>query len=378
MKILLIDDKSKSLNGLSQICQNQGCKTALVSDPLIGLKLLSKHKFDVAIVAQQIQKTSNVNLLKAIAIKFPSVVRIAIFDNDSKTKNSTKVAKYSHYVFEQPINTDSLVSTVKALEESRKVITKQVVVKAVASVKTLPSPPKVYMQLNAILKNSNSDSEKIAEIITQDPGLTAKVLQFSNNTFMQKGKQLTNISEAITKMGVDTLSCIVMTAELFSYQPDIPNFSIIDEQLHSLATARFAASLVPSEIKQDTLLAGLLHDIGKLVLFEIDKDLTLKYFDNKARTTSDVELEKRIFSTDHSQIGAYLLHVWSFPYHVIDAVLLHHNPAKLLKNSFGIAQAIYLANSILKEQEPCLTFVKHYQLEDKLDKLKEKAQRFKS
>ena len=126
------------------------------------------------------------------------------------------------------------------------------------------------------------------------------------------------------------------------------------------------------------LLAGLLHDIGKLILFEIDKELTLKYFDNQARTTSDVELEKRIFSTDHSQIGGYLLHVWSFPYHIIDAVLLHHNPNKLLKQRFGIAQAVYLANALLKEQEPSLAFVKHYQLEEKLDKLKLKAQRFKS
>jgi len=378
MKVLFIDGKAKSLDGLSQVCQNRGCKTALVTDPLSGLKLLNKHKFDVVLIAPKLQKTSNVNLLKAISMKFPTVVRIAILDSESDSENSTQVAKFSHYLFEQPVNTDLLVSTIKALAESRKSITKEVVVKAIASVKTLPSPPKVYLQLNAILKNSNSDSERIAEIITQDPGLTAKVLQFSNSSFMLNGKPLTNINDAITKMGVDTLSCIVMTAELFSYQPDIPNFSIINEQLHSLSTARFAASLVPIELKQDALLAGLLHDIGKLILFEIDKELTLKYFDNQARTTSDIELEKRIFSTDHCQIGGYLLHVWSFPYHIIDAVLLHHNPNKLLKQRFGIAQAVYLANALLKGQEASIAFVQHYQLEEQLDKLKLKAERFKA
>jgi len=232
------------------------------------------------------------------------------------------------------------------------------------------------MHLNEILKNANTDSDKIADIITQDPALCAKVLQFTNNTFGKKDKPLTNIAEAITKMGVDTLTCIVMTAELFSYQPDIPNFSLVDEQLHALATARFAASLVPLELKQDTLLAGLLHDIGKLVLFEIDKNLTLEYFKNTARTSGDYSLEKKIFSTDHCQVGAYLLHVWGLPYYLIDAVLNHHLPEKLLSKDLGVAQAVYIANNLLRQQDLHPDFIEHFKLKESLVSLKEKVKRY--
>lgn len=352
--------------------KQQLCQTASVTDPLVALKLLQKHNFDVVIASDNLAKTSTENLLKAISVKFPKLIRIAHLETEEP-----KINNVAHYVFVHPIEPLQVINTVLSLQKNYKAITKDIIVKSVAKVKALPSPPRVYMQLNAVLKNANTDSDKIAEIITQDPALTAKVIQSANNIFAQSDKPLTSIAEAITKLGVDTLSCIVMTAEMFSYQPDIPNFSVLDEQLHCLATARFAASLVPHELKQDTLLAGLLHDIGKLVLFEIDKKLTLKYFDNAARASSDIELEKRIFSTDHCQVGAYLLHTWSFPYYLIEAILKHHNPKELLAKNLGTNQALYIANTLLEEQELDRDFIQHFKLSDNLEKLKAKALKFK-
>ena len=372
MKILLVDGRTKSLVKFKDLFSKSQLISAYFEDPLLAIKSLSKSKFDVVLCADDLIKTNAFNLLKAISIKCPTLVRICLTTSEDKSFN-----KIAHYVFTANVNHLDIIKTIKALETSQKRITKAVIVKAVASVKTLPSPPKVYMQLNSVLKNNNTDDDKIAEIISQDPALVAKVLQFSNTSFMSNGKKLTNIAEAITKMGVETLSCIVMTAELFSYQPDIPNFSLQDEQLHSLSTARFAASLVNNELKHDALLVGLLHDIGKLVLFEIDKALTLRYFDNCARTSSDILLEKKIFATDHCQIGAYLLHMWSFPYHIIEAILNHHNPKDLLTGKFGIAQALYLADCLLKGQEVNLKFIEHFKLANSIDKIQTKAERYK-
>ncbi|MDG1751357.1 MAG: HDOD domain-containing protein [Thalassotalea sp.] len=373
MKVLLIDNKNNSLARINELLKQQLCKTASVTDPLTGLKLLQKHNFDVVLVADGLEKTTVVNLLKAITIKFPKLIRIAHIEAPI-----AKLNHYAHYVFTHPIEPINIINTVLSFQGNHKAITKDVIVKSVAKVKALPSPPKVYLQLNAILKNANTDSDKIADIITQDPALAAKVIQTANNIFGQSDKPLSSIAEAITKLGVDTLSCIVMTAEMFSYQPDIPNFSLIDEQAHCLATARLAASLVSPEFKQDALLAGLLHDIGKLVLFEIDKALTLKYFANTARTSDAIELEEKIFSTDHAQIGAYLLHTWSFPYYLIEAVLKHHDPKKLLSKNLGISQAVYIANCLLEEKDIDNEFLQHFNLIEKVDKLKEKALRFKS
>ncbi|MEW6992128.1 HDOD domain-containing protein [Colwelliaceae bacterium 6441] len=371
MKVLLIDNNNNALVNINGLLKQQLCKTACVTNPLTGLKLLQKHTFDVVVVADKPAKTSLINLLKVISIKFPKLIRIAHVEQEEQEINAI-----SHYVFTAPVEPIKLIKTVLSFTKNHQQITKDIIVKSVAKVQTLPSPPKVYLQLNAVLKNKCTDSEKIADIITQDPALAAKVLQSANNIFGQTDKPLSSITEAITKLGEDTLSCIVMTAEMFSYQPDIPNYSLVDEQLHCLATARFAASLVAPEIKQDTLLAGLLHDIGKLVLFEIDKALTLKYFDNIARTSGGVELEEKIFSTDHCQVGAYLLHTWSFPYYLIDAVLKHHSPEKLLSKELGITQAVYIANTLLKKRDLAPNFAKHFNLVEKENKLKEKALKY--
>ncbi len=251
-------------------------------------------------------------------------------------------------------------------------ITKEVIVNAVSSVKTLPTPPKIYMQLNELLKQKNVDSQRIANIITQDPALAAKVLQFSNTSFLVSGKKLTNINDAITKMGIDTLCCIVMTSELFSYTPNIENFSVIDEQLHCLATAKLTASLVKPELKQDAMIAGLLHDIGKVVLYEINPPLTRLYFSQRSKGEDNILFEQKIFGTDHCHIGGYLLHLWKFPAHIIESTVLHHSPQKLLRSTFGIAQAVYLATTLLDKFSVSPEFIKHYQLENTLDKLRQK------
>ena len=268
-----------------------------------------------------------------------------------------------------------IVSTIANLANNNQAITKDIIVRTVENIKTLPSPPKVYLQLNAILKERNSDSDKIANIIQRDPALTAKVLQFSNKTFPSNGKPILNISDAITKMGIDTLCCIVMTAELFSYQPEIKGFSIQEEQLHCLATAKLAGSLVKPVLKQDAMIAGLLHDIGKLVLFEINEKSTALFFKHQKVNENNVALENKIFAVDHCHVGGYLLHTWGFSYHIIEAIILHHRPEKLLKKDFGIAQAVYLANVLMAKQTPNTEFINHYKLTDSLNELTKRAEK---
>jgi len=195
---------------------------------------------------------------------------------------------------------------------------------------------------------------------------------------MSKGKPLNSISEAITRMGVDMLVSLVMTAELFCNQPDVPGFSIENEQQHSLATAQLASSLVDPELKQEAMIAGLLHDIGKLVLVEIDLQLSKTFFEQANPQSDNILLERKIFNCDHCHIGAFLLHSWSFPFPVIEAILNHHEPNKLLKSKFGIAQSVYVANKLLRSQPLDEAFIKHYKLEKSLDSLEQKAQKYLS
>jgi DNA-binding NarL/FixJ family response regulator len=225
MIVLIVDNSNQSLLALKKAFYDGPCQTAYVDNGKHALKALNQHKFDVIISVLDLGRISGLEVLKAISLKYPSMIRVAITnDKACESHLNGQARKISYYTFSSPLNIGNIHQTISAVADNNKSITKDHIIKAVAKVKTLPSPPKVYLQLNAIIEDSNTDSEKISEIISQAPALTAKVLQFSNSSFMSQGKPINNITEAITRMGLETLCCIAMTAELFSYEPDIPDF----------------------------------------------------------------------------------------------------------------------------------------------------------
>ncbi|XQW84063.1 HDOD domain-containing protein [Thalassotalea piscium] len=374
MRILIVDNAECALSPLQQAFKNKGCQVAYLSNILIAIKTIKKYKFEAIIVMDTLIKSSGYKLLSALTLKYPHFIRIGV----NQTNNlQDELKKVSHYLYSLPLPVDEIVTNLLEIAGPHQKITKEVIIKSVANIKTLPSPPKVFLQLNAMLENNSTDSQKIADIITQDPALTAKILQISNSPSMNTGKPLNNITDAITKMGLEALSFVVMTAELFAYEPKIKGLNIVKEQLHSLAVARFAASLVKPHLKQQTMLSGLLHDIGKLVLLAIDEQLTETYFDHASHNKDNISIEQKVFGTDHCQIGGYLLHRWNFPYTLIAAVLNHHSPEKLLTNEFNATQAVYLANCLLNDREPHEQFIEHFTLGVTLDKLKVNAERYK-
>lgn len=384
MKLLLVGGETADQATLKNIFARGNHQLSIVEGSLAegsaittASELLCSGGYDVALVCLNKPSTESVKqfkqLMKKVASQSPMTVRLLATD-DSELGSLDNI----HQCLSLPLNSNELVSLLEAIIPSSKAITKQAIVKAVSKVKTLPSPPKVFMQLNHLLKDNTTDSDKIAQVVGQDPALVAKVLQFVNSSAMSKGNKVTSISGAITKMGVDTLSCIVMTAEMFSYQPSSSEYSLEAEQKHSLATAKLAASLVKPELKQYTLIAGLLHSLGKLALYEIDPELTKKFFKNRFNSSDNVLLEQKIFSTDHCHVGAYLLHNWSFPYPIIEAIVLYRQSEKLLSKPFGIAHAVYIADTLLKEQELSPTFVERFKLAGILDKLEARAERLKA
>lgn len=374
MNILVVDTMEHELHCLKKAFSQSKCKLHYITDPRYILRALGKIRFDVIITATILDntKTPLVDILKSVAQKHPNTVRVVI-NNEGDEASYNQVA---HYNFLPPFSPDEVCSIIERLAQTNRSITKDSIVKIVSKIKSLPTPPKVYLQLNAMLEQNNADSHKISEIISQDPALTAKILQVSNSFSLNKGKPINDISEAITKMGIDTLCCIVMTAELFAHEPEIEGFSLVDEQLHCLNTAKLAASLVKTELKQETMLAGLLHDIGKLVLLEIDPKLSAQFLKNQNTCTNSILLEQKIFNTNHCQIGAYLLHCWNFSYDVIESIMNHHTPEKLCQKQFGAAQAVYLANALLRKQEPDECFVGHYKMTTLLDTLKARAEKY--
>lgn len=372
MKVLFVTTNEKDIATVETVFARGSHQVTIIDNVESALELCKSLTYDV-VMANERQPTAITGneFLSHVAQLCPNAIKVYV------SENSDVRCKHAHQQFVTPLDRAEFIQTIESFSRTNSTITKKQIVDAVAEIKTLPSPPKVYMQLNNLLQDQTTDSQKIAEVIIQDPALVAKVLHFANSSAMSKGKQVKSIPEAITKMGLDTLCCIVMTAELFSYEPNIEGYSLIDEQLHCLGVAKLAASIVKPDLKLDALLAGLLHDIGKLVLFEIDHSLTKQFLKLKFSNMENSPLERKIFGTDHCQIGGYLLHQWNFPYEIIEAVVLHHSKDKQLRKSFGVSQAVFLADKLIREQDIDEDFINHYKLDAVMEKLEARAEKLR-
>ena len=291
----------------------------------------------------------------------------------SDEEAAKKASFVAHQWFNKPCQPKVLEEMVEHIYQVKDSLPQTKILQLVGKIKTLPSPPKVYMQLNAAIKDKSMDMDGISKIIADDPALVAKILQLTNTSFFSNGKQVGSISEAITRLGVDLVCSIVLTAETYDKMSEIPGYSISEEQKHCLSTARLAASMVEPSIRQETILVGLLHNIGKFILYELSPEAMDNYIKQRVIGEDNIVLEQKLFNVDHTQLAGYLLHLWNFSYQLIENIVLHHQPVKLTENSFGSGAAVYVASRLLRKQEVDKTFIEHFDIADKIELWQDKA-----
>jgi HD-like signal output (HDOD) protein len=164
---------------------------------------------------------------------------------------------------------------------------------------------------------------------------------------------------------VDTIKALVLTIGIFSQFSGPKPASLLLEKLqtHSLHAARIVqiiakAERVDKKMADDAFLAGIMHDVGKLVLINKDPEmyegaLTL------ARTEKlDIDpVEREVFGASHAEVGCYLLWLWGLPQAVTEAVAFHHRPAECPATGMSAVALVHIADALAHEFEPGSDFV---------------------
>lgn len=193
----------------------------------------------------------------------------------------------------------------------------------------LPASPAIVSTIMGMTADLNSSVEDLGTALAADPALTAKVLKLSNSSFYGRSRSVSSIKEAILILGFYTLRSMVIASSTHSiyHRKDNAAFS---EKLwsHSLASG-MASRVVARHIRhpriEEIFIAGLLHDIGKIILGQklmAVYDNIVKEVERSGRGFQTIELEKLGF--DHSLVGATVLKKWNFPKELIDGVQYHH------------------------------------------------------
>lgn len=221
---------------------------------------------------------------------------------------------------------------------------------------TLPPAPQLLPRLLQALADPDSDTSTLVDLITFDPALTARVLRACNSAFVASATQVKDVPEAVNRLGMNAIYRIV--AAVYgapSLRPSCSDWGIDPEAMwrHSVTTA-LAAQFLARDNQEDegvAFTAGLLHDLGKIVLAEFFKTRYAETLtDPTTNSAFSWDAEKRCFGVDHCEMGGRLLARWKFPAPIIASVWYHHAPGQ--SDSFDrLSACVTLANAIAHEVE---------------------------
>ena len=176
------------------------------------------------------------------------------------------------------------------------------------------------------------------------------MLQLVNSAFFGLSCQVSSPKQAAALIGIDNIKALVLSLHVFSeFETELGQGGT---QLwkHSFATAGFAKAIARTQTAARTMIddafaAGLLHDVGRLVLAshsDAEYQKALQQTAEKQTTISAVEQE--LFGCTHGRVGAYLLGLWGLPYTIVEAVAWHHDPAHAAPKAFGPLIAVHAAD----------------------------------
>lgn len=194
------------------------------------------------------------------------------------------------------------------------------------------SLPMIYYKIDEVISRPNSSMADIGRIVGQDPGLTVRLLRVVNSAFYHFPSKVETITQALVIIGTQQLRELVLATSIVNLFQGIPKDLVSMESFwrHSIACglmARMIAAYRNEANVERFLIAGMVHDIGRLIMYKKISDLSRSALvRSKTFGTPLFLAEKEVIGFDHCQMGRMLLQSWNLPQSLEEAVAFHHHP----------------------------------------------------
>ncbi len=318
-----------------------------------ALKLLSENTFDVVVSDLAMPGMDGMQFLTEVVHDYPESARIVV----SGFADRLKVAEcltIGHRFFSKPLNFKTLAGLLKRICKYSYLVANERVRRMVCGNAALPTPPETYLTLTETLNSPYADIQDVGKIVEQDPGLSTKLLHIVNSAQFGISRHIVTPTEAVQILGIEVLKALMLGVKAFAFYDDKPFVKSTFKDLwnHSLEVAVAARKLavaegLSTEACEECFLAGLLHDIGKLILAANAENQYHLVLDLSRKAALHLhQAEIGIFSCTHAHIGAYLLALWGVPDSVIRAVEMHHSLGQAKLTGFDPLLAIHLAQNL--------------------------------
>lgn len=355
-RILFVDDDQFLLDGLRDALRPYRRQWAMsfVTSGEDALAVLDATPHDVVVSDLRMPGMDGASLLEEVRHRCPAAVRI-VLSGHAEMRMVGRAAAAAHRLIAKPCETDVLARVVERSCALQDMAVRVELDRRAIGASALPSVPRLYAELTELLSSGTTGAADAARVIEQDMAMAAKVLQLANSAYFGRRSPVSSVAEAVAYVGLEPLRPLLLHAEAlreFRVEPPIPGFDLEELHRHCTRVARLAAALAAETSgEKDAFAAGLLHDVGLLVLATQDREglaRTLASARAQGRPTHEVEREEH--GVTHAEVGAHLLALWGLPHPVAEAVAGHHDH-EWVRLPFDGAAAVYVANILVEELE---------------------------
>ena len=218
--------------------------------------------------------------------------------------------------------------------------------------KELVSLPEITLRINEMVNDPDCDIDSIGKLLSQDPALAVRLLGIANSPFYGFSTEISTVTRAIAVLGINKIRDIVLSASATKAFDGIPVdiIAVDDFWQHSLYCGVLGQILAKqTKLDPDAIfIAGLLHDIGQLILFnrypQEMHEIILRTIEGETPLTM-VAAEQERLGTNHTEVGAELARSWHLPAHIEAVIAWHHAPEKASQHQQEVA-LIYIANAV--------------------------------
>ena len=356
-KILFVDDDPRILSGLERMLFHLvgSWEMHFSTSGEEALELLEQKEFDLIVSDLRMPSMDGCTLLTEVKERWPHVVRV-ILSGQTETAKALRSVVVAHQFLSKPCDPNRLEEVIRRTCSLRDMLYKKTLQEAIGKIDTLPLRPRLYQELVKLLQDPEVSFESLARLIKTDVSVSSKVLRMVNSAFIGLAQQINSVRDAVAYLGTTMIKNLVLTAELFR-TPKNPQSTRLDmewEQSHALRVGAIAELLLSDtkESSEEAFTAGLLHDVGKIVMavsmpeeFGRTLDLTDK------EGLSYCEIEQDLYGASHAEIGAYFLGVWGLPYSIVEAVAFHHKPVLAAQPDLELSDVVSISNRLAHEIE---------------------------
>ena len=358
-RILFVDDEQLVLDGLRRMLRpmRRDWDMAFVDSGEDALRLMDETPCDVIVSDMRMPGMDGLELLNRVRERHPETIRLAL-SGHADAEMLLESVKATHQFLSKPCDAETLRSTIERALGLRNLLKRRNIGSLISRIQSLPSLPSLYQEIVREINDSDGSIRTIGEIISRDLGMTSKILQLVNSSFFGLARHVSSPAQAAGLLGMDTIRSLVLTTKVFS------QFGLEDSGLNpeilwrhstltgSLARGIAAAESLDSRFQDQALMAGMLHDVGKLVLAN---SLPGEFRHVMARSAEERNrswrVEQEIFGCTHAEVGAYLMGIWGLPNTIVEALAYHHYPSHSAAREFSPLAAVHVANELIKHPE---------------------------